>query len=167
MWLSFNTIHWNRKLYVQGDRITSSSKKVLMAVKSVLDGLTSMLREFLVHWWLDVLISFNAFVGVLISHIKSSKKYFKIRFSLICLLWCIWRKRNNRNFKDKECLLDELRRIQDNCYIFQWAQLHDFLVFIFSSWLVFSPVYVMCTCTTSIFISIGKISFTYKTKWNV
>lgn len=52
----------------------------------------------------------------------------------IFLLWCIWRERNDRNFEDKECSLEELKCFFDSLMSweidvdFNGRSFHDFLV---------------------------------------
>lgn len=71
---SLNTIHWNIKLFVQGDRIASSAKKAFYGCRKYFGCFSKHMKRG--SGFVDVLFSFNAFVGVLTSHVKLSKKIF-------------------------------------------------------------------------------------------
>jgi len=72
------------------------------------------------------------------------------------LIWCIWRKRNDRSFEDRERTVAVLKAFFFNS-LFQWRTTYDYFricsfhdfSFLFKSfiffWLDVSFVYVICT----------------------
>lgn len=59
------------------------------------------------------------------------------KMASICLLWCIWRERNDRNFEDQELSLEEYKSffwktlfMRAIVIYFNGLKFHDFLVFV-------------------------------------
>jgi hypothetical protein len=52
------------------------------------------------------------------------------RLAPLCLMWCIWRERNARNFENRETSVEELKKIIFNSF-YTWIAAHN--CFLFSS----------------------------------
>jgi hypothetical protein len=68
-----------------------------------------------------------------------------------CLMWCLWREQNDRNFEDQEKSIEEFKSFFFHC-LYSWTTAYlaplvlsfsDFLVH-FSSILKWSFVYFLC-----------------------
>jgi hypothetical protein len=89
-----------------------------------------------------------------------------------CLMWCLWRERNGRNFKNKDRTSEELRTFFFYS-LYTWTtaflgplviSFHDFLVYSLCTWLRFAFLMIFLlliktkkciVCSLNIFLSDG------------